>query len=48
MILKGYYCDKQARLYGRWEDLRIRGIKDKRNVSDMRAGTAEMRNLSAV
>ncbi len=46
MILKGYYCDKQARLYGGWEDLRIRGIKG--NVSDMRAGTAEMRNLSAV
>jgi hypothetical protein len=30
MILKGYYCDKQARLYGGWEDLRIRWIKDKR------------------
>ncbi len=30
MILKGYYCDKQARLYGGWEDLLIRGIKDKR------------------
>ncbi len=28
MILKGYYCDKQARLYGGWEDLRIRGIKE--------------------
>lgn len=48
MILKGYCCDEKARLYGGWEDLRIRGIKDKRNVSDMRAGTAEMRNLSAV